>query len=93
MMRFLVLVITTILFFESSQAQYNTRYFQDSIQRLSFSTEAGFIYGSSVMNNDFMNKFIYGGRIDRSMKDDAYNKLNTDNNSCLLYTSPSPRDS
>lgn len=80
MMRFLILIITTILFFESSQAQYNTHYFQDSIQRLSFSAEAGFIYGSSVMNNDFMNKFIYGGRIDRSMKVDAYNKLNKDNN-------------
>lgn len=79
-MRFLIFILTTILFFESSQAQYNTRYFQDSTQRLSFSTEAGYVYGSSVMNNEFINKFIYGGKIDRNIKDNAYSKLSTSNN-------------
>lgn len=63
-----------------ARAQHSSVFFQDSVQKLSFSADAAIFYGSSVMNNDFMNKFIYGGEIDRSIKDNAYNNLNKDNN-------------
>lgn len=60
-------------------SQYNTTFFEDTTQRLTLKLESNYNYGSNVMNNELLNKFIFGGHIDRSKKDDAFDNL-SDNN-------------
>lgn len=63
----------------SATAQFNTDFFTDTTQRFNISAGADYTYGSSVMNTQFLNKFLFGGKIDREMKDNAYSKLNENN--------------
>lgn len=72
-----VLVIVTAHF--SLLAQNNTDFFVDTTQHLSVAYGANYTYGSSVMNNDFLNKFIFGGKIEREHKDKAYQNLSNNN--------------
>ena len=58
--------------------QFNA-FFNDTVPRLNFSTQATFDYGSSVASNHFLNKFIFGGEIKREDKDNLYNKLDNRN--------------
>lgn len=59
--------------------QFNNDLFVDSTQRLSFYAGMDFSYGSNVMSNQFSNKFLFGGTIDRDLKDDTYKNLGTNN--------------
>lgn len=63
----------------SATAQFNTDFFTDTTQRFNIYVGANYTYGSSVMNNQFLNKFLFGGKIDREMKDKAYSKLSGNN--------------
>lgn len=67
--------LTLGVFQNSLMAQNNANFFNDSTQRVSVSLGANFSYASSVMNNQFINKFIFGGKIERKDKDNAYNNL------------------
>ena len=60
-------------------SQFNNNFFVDSVQRLSFYTGLDFSYGSNVMSNQFSNKFLFGGTIDRSLKDKTYKNLGDNN--------------
>ena len=61
------------------EAQNQNDFFRDSIQRVSFSFGTDYTYGSNVMNNEFLNKFLFGGKIEQDLKDAAYNQLGTHN--------------
>lgn len=58
--------------------QFNN-FFSDTIPRLNFSVQGISDYGSSFANNQFLNKFIYGGKIEKSDKTNLYNKLSAKN--------------
>ncbi|MBL4594325.1 MAG: hypothetical protein JKX68_11000 [Flavobacteriales bacterium] len=73
----ILLIVVTSQF--SLLAQNNTDFFVDTTQHLTVSFGANYTYGSSVMNNEFLNKFIFGGKIDREHKDKAYQKLSSNN--------------
>lgn len=60
-------------------AQNNTDFFVDSTQHLTVSFGAGYSYGSSVMNTNFLSKFLFGGRIEREDKDASYKNLSSHN--------------
>jgi hypothetical protein len=60
-------------------SQNNTDFFVDSTQQLNVSVGMDFTYGSTVMNNEFLNKFLFGGKIDRELKDKAYTNLGGNN--------------
>ena len=60
-------------------AQYEVDFFPDTVQQLNVALGVNYTYGSTVMNNRFLSKFIFGGYIDREMKDKAYKKLSGDN--------------
>jgi len=60
-------------------AQNNTDFFVDTTQHLNVSFGTNYTYGSSVMSNAFLNKFIWGGKIEREDKDDAYKNLSGNN--------------
>ncbi|PCI93669.1 MAG: hypothetical protein COB15_15940 [Flavobacteriales bacterium] len=63
----------------SSFAQNNNVFFADTSQSLNVLFGAEYVYGSSVMSNQFFNKFIFGGKIEREDKDKAYEKLSGNN--------------
>jgi len=60
-------------------AQFNTNFFRDTTQQLNFYVGADFTYGSNVISNQFSNKFLFGGEIDRELKDKAYENLGNNN--------------
>ena len=59
--------------------QNSTNFFADTAQSLNVSIGMNYTYGSNVMNNQFLNKFIFGGKINRENKDRAYSKLSDKN--------------
>jgi len=59
----------------SLSAQSNNEFFVDTTQHLSVSLKANYDYGSNVMNSEFFNKFLFGGRIERELKDKVYKNL------------------
>ena len=63
----------------SGYAQSNLDFFTDTTNRTNVSFESGYVAGSSVMDIDYANTFLYGGTIDREMKDRAYNRLKNNN--------------
>jgi len=78
-LRKIQLVCIIIFFHVSIVAQNNTDFFIDTNQRLTVDFGVNYSYGSSVMNNEFLNKFIWGGKIEREHKDNAYQKLSSNN--------------
>ena len=72
---FLIVFISQVSLF----AQNNTDFFTDSTQHLNVSFGANYAYGSTVMNNEILNKFIFGGKIEREHKDKAYQNLSGSN--------------
>ncbi|PJA08203.1 MAG: hypothetical protein COX70_04295 [Flavobacteriales bacterium CG_4_10_14_0_2_um_filter_32_8] len=72
---FLIISLKTTLLF----SQNNTDFFVDTTQHLTVSFGADYSYGSSVMNGKFLNKFLFGGRIEREDKDAAYKSLSSNN--------------
>jgi hypothetical protein len=75
-----ILVLLFVVFgYLTISAQNNIGFFPDTTRQLSVSLGASFVYGSSAINNEFLNKFIYGGKIERSDKDKAYSSLSGNN--------------
>ena len=77
--KFPLIVLVIISFQYSLLAQNNTDFFVDTVQHRSISFKTDYTYGSSVMNNEFLNKFIFGGKIERNHKDMAYQNLSGNN--------------
>lgn len=71
-----LIIITSQL---SLVAQNNNVFFVDTTQQLTVSVDANYTYGSTVMNGEFLNKFIFGGKIEREHKDKAYSNLSNNN--------------
>jgi hypothetical protein len=75
--------IITLLFitfsYLSVTAQTSSDFFADTTQQFSVSLGANYTYGSSVVNSAFLNKFIFGGKIERADKDEAYHQLSNEN--------------
>ncbi|MCO6499713.1 MAG: hypothetical protein J5I47_04945 [Vicingus serpentipes] len=60
-------------------AQDNNDFFQDTTQRVNIDLGVGYTYGSGTISNEFLNKFVFGGRIEQDLKDKAYKKLANNN--------------
>ncbi|PKP51044.1 MAG: hypothetical protein CVT95_01740 [Bacteroidetes bacterium HGW-Bacteroidetes-12] len=78
-MKKLILIISCCFLGVYGNAQYNNQFFEDTIQRLTISSEVYYNYGSNVMNNEMLNKFVFGGKIDKTIKNDVYNNLSNNN--------------
>jgi len=81
-MKSAIKIALLLLIFCSCQklsSQNNIDFFTDTTQQLKISFCADYVYGSSAMNNAFLNKFIFGGRIERNHKDEVYNNLSSNN--------------
>lgn len=63
----------------NSYSQFNTDFFEDTTQQLTFEFQANYSFGSTVMDNEFMNKFLFGGKIEKELKDRAYGRLSSNN--------------
>lgn len=73
-----ILIVIFVCFISSLAYSQNFQsFFEDSLRRTNISIQSNYFYGSSSINNAFMNKFIYGGEITREEKDKIYEKLNT----------------
>ncbi|MCB0401295.1 MAG: hypothetical protein KDD41_04380 [Flavobacteriales bacterium] len=59
--------------------QFDADFFPDTTQTLHVDFQGFYTYGSSVMDNQFMNKFLFGGTIDRADKDRQYGRLSGSN--------------
>jgi len=60
-------------------AQLNNEFFQDTTDRVSFNLVANYSYGSNTLNNEFMSKFLFGGKIEQELKETVYDKLASNN--------------
>ena len=81
-MRNVIKIVGMLLVFLScifASAQTSSDFFADTTQHFSVSLGSNYSYGSSLVNAEFLNKFIYGGKIDRALKDESYQKLTSDN--------------
>ncbi|MBW6482711.1 MAG: hypothetical protein K0B10_06585 [Vicingaceae bacterium] len=78
-MKKLILIISCCFLGVYGNAQYNNQFFEDTMQRLTISSEMYYNYGSNVMSSEMLNKFIFGGKIDKTIKNDAYNNLSNNN--------------
>ncbi len=59
--------------------QQISNFFSDTIPTLNSSTSGSFDYGSNISNNQFINKFIFGGTISSDDKDNLYTNLHDRN--------------
>lgn len=73
------LLLILVLFSFNGFTQSFQNYFSDTIQRTNVAIQTNYQYGSDGMSNQFMNKFIYGGKIDQDLKSKAYKKLKPNN--------------
>lgn len=78
-MKKLLNIITFIFITTIGLAQQSNQLFIDSVPRLNVSTSGFFDYGSNVASNQFINKFIFGGEINRANKDNFYQNLGSRN--------------
>ncbi|MCL4857612.1 MAG: hypothetical protein KJZ55_10160, partial [Flavobacteriales bacterium] len=78
-MKKLLNIITFIFITTIGLAQQTNQLFIDSVPRLNVSTSGFFDYGSNVASNQFINKFIFGGEINRANKDNFYKNLGSRN--------------
>jgi hypothetical protein len=74
-----LLVIVSFLMLNAVSAQFNNDFFNDSTKRISVSFGANYTYGSEAVNTSFLNKFLFGGKIEQNEKDDVYKNLNSIN--------------
>ncbi|MDB4534249.1 DUF5723 family protein [Vicingaceae bacterium] len=75
----IIILLIIVCSCQPAFSQNNIDFFTDTTQSLSFSLGANYSYGSTTMNNDFLNKFIFGGKIERSDKDRVYKNLSSIN--------------
>lgn len=78
-MKKIIFFLLVLVFIEDGFSQQNISFLNDTAQRLSFSIQGNFDYGSSFGSNSFLNKFIYGGKIGREDKSTLYQKLDGTN--------------
>ena len=66
-----------LVFFVSTTllAQLNNDFFQDTTDRVSVNLGTSYTYGSNTINNEFMGKFLFGGKIEQELKESVYSKL------------------
>lgn len=74
-MQKIVCFIAGLLMVGSFSAQINDGFFQDTTQRVTVEFGAGYVYGSDAVNTHFLNKFLFGGKIEQSEKEDVYQNL------------------
>lgn len=74
-MKKIIFFLLVFGFIQHGFSQQNISFLNDTLQRLSFSVQGNFDYGSSFGTNSFLNKFIYGGNISREDKSTLYQKL------------------
>jgi len=74
-----LLILFLLVFGSVSFGQSFQNYFSDTIQRANIETQATYFYGSNGVSNEFINKFIYGGRIEKEEKTEAYKNLKSNN--------------
>ena len=75
----IIVLLFSVFAYLTISAQNNIDFFPDTTQQFSVSLGSNFVYGSSAINNDFLNKFIYGGKIERRHKDKVYKSLSANN--------------
>ncbi len=63
------------LFASLAKAQYNSEFLNYESTGRSVSLNADYEVGSNGIQNAMMNKFLFGGHIDKKMKDNALNKM------------------
>lgn len=78
-MKKIIFFLLVFGFIQHGFSQQNISFLNDTLQRLSFSVQGNFDYGSSFGTNSFLNKFIYGGNISREDKSTLYQKLGSTN--------------
>lgn len=59
--------------------QNNNDFFQDTLKRFNISSTLDFNYGSNVTSGEFLNKFIFGGKIEQDLKNEAFGRLSNKN--------------
>ena len=74
-MQKVVCFIVGLLMMSSFSAQVNSDFFQDTTQRVSVEFGARYTYGSNTVNTHFLNKFLFGDKIEQSDKEDVYRNL------------------
>ncbi len=75
------LFIVLFVWSGTALSQDPLRIFGDTVNETSLLHISSFNhYGSSRFNNAFMDKFLFGGQIDQSLKDNNFNRLKGLNN-------------
>jgi hypothetical protein len=75
----LVILLIVIYPQVSLFSQNNNDFFVDTTQHLTISVGSNYTFGSSVMNNEFLNKLLFGGRIENEHKEKSYQNLSNNN--------------
>lgn len=78
-MRYLIYNFIFLLLIIDLKAQYNSEFLNFEKTGRSVSVNAEFELGSNGIQNKFLNKFIYGGYIDKNLKDAALRKMHSKN--------------
>ena len=73
------LIIIFVVFSLTGLSQSFQHYFPDTLQKTNIAFQGNFFYGSDGMSNQFMNKFIVGGKIQDGEKQKAYKQLKPNN--------------
>ena len=69
--KFYTLVIIAMLFTQKNYAQYNSEFLNFNETGRSISINSEYELGSNGLKNDLLNKFLYGGYIDNSTKENS----------------------
>lgn len=78
-MRRIIHLIVGCFLMNSLIAQSNNDFFQDTIQRGEVNLGGNYSFGSDAINNEFLNKFIFGGKIEQELKEKVYPNLSSHN--------------
>jgi hypothetical protein len=61
-------------------AQVDNDFFNDTTQRVSIDLSGNYSFGSNAVNTKFLNKFLFGGKIEQELKESVYSNLSEYNN-------------
>jgi len=78
-MKKLIPFIIGYLLTTSVLGQVYNNFFQDTTKRVSIDLKATYTLGSNFLNNEFLNQFVFGGKIEQNLKDKMYKKLSSRN--------------
>lgn len=79
MLKKILSIITFIFITTFGFTQQTNIFFNDTIPKLNVSVSSYFDYGSTVASNQFINKFIFGGKINNENKSNLYQNLGSKN--------------